>query len=122
MKLFAARAFGRRCLSSLLLLFLIFGGISKPADAATFYYTGPAFSAADCESVGYSPSACTASGSITGTFTVRDSDVATGLANPYFGSITSWTMTSSVGTLSSSSGNYLGGWIYFVDGQPVEWE
>ena len=58
MKSFAAMVFGQGRVIGPLVLFLIFGGISKPTYAdVTLYYSGPPFSIAECQAefMGFSP-------------------------------------------------------------------
>lgn len=113
--------FGQRHLISLLLSFLILGGISKPAEAATFNYTGPAFSIPECTGQ-FTPSSICVSGNITGFITVPDSVVASGHANA--DQITSWSISAAGVTLSSSGGNWLNPnetGISFSNGLPTTW-
>ena len=121
MKSFAAMVFGQRHMISFLLLFLILGGISKPAEGATFNYTGPAFSSPECAAQFTPPSICI-SGNVTGSVTIPDSVVASGHANA--NQITSWSVSAARVTLSSSSGNYLDQDVTgfnFSNGFPKTW-
>jgi RHS repeat-associated protein len=72
MKSFAAMASRQSRMIGLLLLFMIIGGVSKPAKAAdmTWTYTGPAFDVSECEAVVVIERCI--GGSITGTFTFPD--------------------------------------------------
>jgi RHS repeat-associated protein len=123
MKSRAAMVFGRRHMISLLLLFLILGGISKPACAdTTFYYKGPAFSIPECAAQ-FTPSSICISGNITASVTIPDSVVASGHANA--NQITSWSISAAGVTLSSSGGNYLEQdetGFSFSNGLPTIWE
>jgi hypothetical protein len=122
MKSLAAIASGQGCMSGLLLLFLIFGGISKAAEAATFNYTGPAFSIPECAGQ-FTPSSICIGGNIAVSVTIPDSVVASGQANA--NQITSWSISAAGVTLSSSGGNYLlansTGFV-FSNGLPATWE
>jgi RHS repeat-associated protein len=126
MKSFAAMVFAQGRMSSLLILFLIFAGISKPASAATWTYTGPAFSIPECEAIGDSPpytsSNCTG-GFITGSFTFPDSSLTAGNGLVDGGDLTSWSMTGLGYTLSSSNGDFItpDSAIEFSGGVPYSW-
>lgn len=110
MKLFAATAPGRRSLSSLLLLFLLFGGISKPAHAATYSFSGGPFDIPMCELILITsfidPTGICGGGSITGSVTIPDALVASGGAAG--DQITSWSVSSPAGSISGTNADYGG--------------
>ena len=121
MKLFSATVSGQRRLVGLLLLFLIFGTISKPARAdQTFYYTGPEFSASICQAeYPQTASACLSGGHITASFTFPDSVVASGYAAST--DVISWTISGPpVGSLSGNSSD-ADALFHFSNGQITAW-
>jgi len=126
MKSFSAMVFEQGRMISFLLLFLIFGGISKPAYAdVTVTYSGPAFNVPGCQEYynydeGY-VFICL-NGNITGSFTFPDAALAAGNGTVFASQFTLWSMTDPLGTLSSSSSASLTGEIYFINGKPSAWD